>query len=275
MQGINQTTVLRAVFQACEFLNPEDRGGAHADVLAIDPLRLGDTLVRLARLGPTDPFAEAVRELAAGLGERFLLKRGKIEDFRMQLVGSRANVLPRDRISHAFGPYGYNVLPTVDKALIDAHEAAREIPYLGCGAPEDLLAPDIIGQLQDALLRREQPTALPPTRAGLFLRFLDEVEERHADLTLYSLLQEDIYFKGKVDSFDDLASFQRFVRTNPLTRTMEDQLEDFFSSPITVGLRDTVRWAMGSRHPDLGWERARQTLMRAFERHQQENFLPA
>ena len=275
MNTIGQTSVLRAVYESCEFLNPEAHGGAHADVMVIDPQRLGNALRKLRSVDAGDPFAGALEELSTRLADRFLLKRGKIEDFRMQLVGPRENVLPRDRISHAFGPYGYNLLPTVEKTLIDAHEAAREIPYLGYGEPDKLLAPDIIGQFCHAVNLRESPTNLPPTDAGLFLNLLDEVEGNDVELTLYDILERDSYFKAQCRSFDELRTFQDAVRTNPLTRVMDDQLEAFFSAPITVGVRDTVRFALGSRHPGLGWESARQTIMNSFERQRTENFLPA
>ena len=275
MKPIGQTSVLRAVYESCEYLNPDAPGGAHADVMVIDPQRLGIGLRKLRGVTEVDPFGGALEELATKVSERFLLKRGKIEDFRMQLVGSKENVLPRDRISHAFGPYGYNLLPTVEKTLIDAHEAAREIPYLGYGDAEKLLAPDIIGQFCHAVNQRESPTGLPPTEAGLFLNLLDEIEGNDVELTLYDILDRDAYFKGRCRDFTELRAFQDFVRTNPLSRVMDDQLEAFFSAPITVGVRDTVRFAMGSRHPDLGWESARQTIMSSFERQRTENFLPA
>ena len=275
MKPIGQTSVLRAVYESCEYLNPDSPGGAHADVMVIDPQRLGAGLRNLRGVAPGDPFGGALEELATRLADRFVVKRGKIEDFRMQLVGSKENVLPRDRISHAFGPYGYNLLPTVEKTLIDAHEAAREIPYLGYGEADKLLAPDIIGQCSHAVNRRESPTALPPTEAGLFLSLLDEVEGNDVEQTLYDILERDSYFKGRCRNFSELRAYQDFIRTNPLSRVMDDQLEAFFSAPITVGVRDTVRFALGSRHPELGWEAARQTIMSSFARQRTENFLPA
>ncbi len=192
----------------------------------------------------------------------------------MQVVGSSVNKLPRALVSYAFGPFGYNLAPTVEKVLVDSHEACREIPYFGFGERSRVLAPDILGWLGQVVGRGRVPGPLAPPEDDLFVSFMDEVDGNHLRLSLYDVLAGDPYFKGKVGSYADLVEYQRFVRRNPLTRNMEELLSSFFQAPITVGVRDTVRWALGSRHPDIGWDKARETIFRCFERHGGESFLP-
>jgi len=262
------------VSRASHYLNPNAKGGAHADVLAISPEMLAAELSGLpGRNGQS--LSRGVAERAAdAVGQRFLLKRGKIEDFEMQVVGSSVNKLPRALVSYAFGPFGYNLAPTVEKVLVDSHEACREIPYFGFGERSRVLAPDILAWLGGTVARGRLPGPLAPPEDDLFLSFVDEVGGDHLRMSLYDVLSGDPYFKGKVGSYDELVDYQRFVRRNPLTRNMEELLSSFFQAPITVGVRDTVRWALGSRHPDIGWDKARETIFRCFDQHGEESFLP-
>jgi len=240
--------------------------------LEIDPERLGEELAVLAG-GERDEFSDSLYDMAAQIAERFIVKRGKIDDFSMQIVGSSPNVLPRSMVSHALGPYGFNLHPTVEKILIDTKEAVREIPYLAFGPQERILAPDVLSQLKQAYAAGAAPEDfMAPT--PLFLSFLDEMEDDNLHQSVYDILTEDKYFRGKVGSFDELVDFQRFVRNNPMTRQMEDLLAPFFQAPISVGVRDTVRWALGSRHPEIGWDKALETIHTCFASHGEENFLP-
>ena len=266
--------LLRAVSRSGHYLNPNAKGGAHADVLAISPDVLAVELGALPGRGGRRLTEEVAREAAEAIGRRFILKRGKIDDFEMQIVGSRTNKLPRALVSYAFGPFGYNLAPTVEKVLVDSHEACREIPYFGFGERSRVLAPDILGWLGRTVERGRVSGPPEPPEDDFFLCFMDEAEGNHIRLSLYDVLADDPYFKGKVLSFSDLVEYQRFLRRNPLTRSMEELLASFFQAPITVGVRDTVRWALGSRHPDIGWDRARETIFRCFERFGEESFLP-
>jgi hypothetical protein len=274
MGNVKLTSVLRSVVRACDYLNPASKGGAHTDVLAIDGRRLAQELAALGRVSPRDPFRARLEELAERLSRRFILKRGKIEDFRMQLVGSGENEIPRSLMSHAFGPVGYNLLPTVEKTLSGSSEAAREIPWFAFGERDEVLAPDVLARLAEVLRSRRVPRDVLAPEDDLFLCFLDEVEERHVRQSVYDLLTADPRFSARAGSWEELREFQHFVRANPLTREMEDRLAQFFSAPITVGVRDTIRWAMGSRHPEMGWDKARETIVSAFAAQGEESFLP-
>lgn len=272
---ITQTDLLGAVARSCDYLDPETKGGAHTDVMVVDSRRLTDELAAVAGLSAGDPFVEKLEAMSEAVAERFIVKRGKIEDFTMKVVGPRENVIPRDLMSSAFGPHGYNLLPTVEKVVTGCSEAAREVPYFAFGPRQEILAPDVLGQLQKALANRRTPRGFLKPDTDLFLSFLDEAADNNIQQSVYDVLTEDGYFKGSAGSFEELEEYQKFVRHNPLTREMEDSLSPFFDAPITVGVRDAVRWAMGSRHPEMGWETARETILACFASRGGENFLPA
>jgi hypothetical protein len=273
MSRLGHTEILRAVMRSCGYLNPESKGGAHADVLAIDGERLAVELLHLARVRAGSPFAAEMREMARRLAARFIVKKGKVEDLAMQVIGSQDNRVPRARVAHAFGPFGFNVHPTIEKVIIDAKEAVRQLPYFAVGPEERVLAPDVLGQLGQALNQRCIPERFLKPESDTFLYFLDQPGTA-LERSVYSLLDEDRYFRGSIRNFRELAKFQRFVRGNPLTREMEDALQAFFQAPITVGVWDTIRFAMGSRHPELGWEKARQAIQQCFENQKKESFVP-
>ncbi len=272
---VSQTTLLGAVARSCNYLDPETKGGAHTDVMVVDPERLTEELSAVAGISADEPFVEKLSAMSDALAERFIVKRGKIEDFAMKVVGPRENVIPRDLMSSAFGPHGYNLLPTVEKVVTGCAEAAREVPYFAFGDRSEILAPDVLGQLQKGLANRRKPRGFLKPKTDLFLSFLDEAGDNNIEQSVYDVLTDDGYFKGTAGSFEELVDYQKFVRHNPLTREMEDSLSTFFDAPITVGVRDAVRWAMGSRHPEMGWETARATILASFDSRGTENFLPS
>ena len=275
MTRFSKTDILTAVVRAADYLDPHSTGGAHTDVLQIDGDALQAQLAKMAELAPDHVSTPKIAAMARQVADRFILKRGKVDDFVMKVVGPKENVIPRDLMSRTFGPYGYNLMPTVEKVISGTQEAAREVPYFGFGDRQVLLAPDVLEQLARGLSNGRRPRGFLKPDGDLFLSFLGDANEADVELTLYDLLTSDPYFKGKVESFHDLVSYQQFIRTNPITREMEQQLVHFFDSPITVGIRDTIRWAMGSRHPDFGWEKGRETILKAFEARGDECFLPA
>ena len=267
--------MLAAVSRAADYLDPNSSGGAHTDVMRIDADALSAGLAGLAGLERGDPAHAKLEGMARQVADRFILKRGKVEDFVMKVVGPRENRIPRDLMSRTFGPFGYNLMPTVGKVVTGSQEAAREIPYFAFGDRQTVLAPDVLRQLSKGVKNRRRPRNFLKPEGDLFLSFLSDSGEPEQQQTVYDLLSSDPYFKGRVESFDDLTTYQRFVRSSPITREMEGQLSTFFDAPITVGVRDVVRWAMGSRHPNLGWDKARETIKTAFGSHGDENFLPA
>ena len=244
--------------------------GSHTQVYAFESARLGELLQEWAgRLGADHEARERVRRYAEGIARRFLLKIGNIQEYVIKLSGGRESLIRRSLMSETFGPVGYNLAPSRDKARLDAREAVREIPYFAFGPSEDQFAPDI---LEDLRRLRQGPVRARPPDPPPFL--IEEGREGRRALDVYRILQDDPYFLPRIHGFDDLERFQRFLREQPLDAVLRERLAAFFEAPMTVGVRDVLRWLQGSRHPDLGWKTAEQVIRTCFDRFGTESFLP-
>ena len=255
---------LHALMSATEPMSESGEGGSHTDVLKFDPVKLRQAVMRC--LG-VDALPAAAERLVGELSERYLVKKGKIHYFSMPLLGSEQNHIRRGVVSDAFGPLGYNLMPTYEKTMLDAHEAARVIPYFGSGERSQFFAPDFVAWLGDAGAHADVPDNPDATFVRTTMR---SAPLRH---TAYDLLRGDEYFHGRIDGATELGEFQQFVRRAPLIPAMQEKLADFFEAPITVGWRDALRWMRGSRHPHMPWEEARGVIEHCFERFGRENFL--
>ena len=262
----NHERFLRAILDSSRWLMPDSSGGAHTEVLQIDGELLAKKLAPMA----SDPAAKRrLGELAREIGDRFLLKRGKIREISMQLVGDRESTVPRSTVSYAFGPVGYNIHPSLEKTRIDVADAVRQLPYFGVGNREDQFAPDFLDALSRAALGDERPLGL--ARGDPFLIRMDSRGSGRS--TVYDIAGSDPYFQGDCGSWRKLRRLQDGIRSEPLSKGMEDRLRPFFDAPITVGWRDLLRYAKGSRHPEFGWGRARELILDAFNRWGDECFL--
>ncbi|MFH1529155.1 MAG: hypothetical protein ABIK09_00295 [Pseudomonadota bacterium] len=261
----NREHLLRMIMESSTWFIEGSTGGAHTEVRRID----GDALA--ARLGPLAVgrrAREQVDAVAQEIAGRFLLKRGKIREFHMQLLGPRENAVPRSTISYAFGPVGYNLHPSLEKTRIDVADAVRQIPYWGAGNRDAQLAPDLLDVIRRTLGGEERDLA--PTRAD---PFLVDLTNARANESIYDIAGRDPYFREPCAGWRDLHRIQQGIRKTPLSREMEDRLRKFFDAPITVGWRDVLRYAKGSRHPNLGWTAARDLISDAFGRWGEECFL--
>jgi len=271
MHELDTMSILRGLMSASEHLDPNSKGGAHTEVFKFDKTRLEQMLEEWIRIGGKDPSGRRgeIERFAEDLSSRYLLKRGNIKHFVMKLGGKEESVIDRGDLSDIFGSVGYNLLPSFDKTVQDATEASREFPYFSYGSPSSQFAPSIPDVVQAFVSGRIH--SLPNgDEAGVFL--VHTVEARR-DLTVYEILQEDPYFKNAPSDFKELVILQANIRKNPIDRAVEERLRNFFSSPITVGVRDTIRWFIGSRHPAISWEDAREIILDCFEKHGEENFL--
>jgi len=244
-------------------LTGDGQEGSHTDVLRFDADAVAGGLAGLPEA--RDPERDA--RLAAWIAERYLVKKGKIQYFAQPLLGSEPTRIRRSTVSWVFGPLGFSVLPTFEKVMADATEAARVMPYLGHGPLDGHVAPDLVDALETGC-GDEGPA--PNRQAVLVRTFLDGADLKE---TAFRILDADPFFHDPVVDANGLAEFQRYVRRNPLTPAMEERFAAFFESPLTVGVRDTLRWMKGSRHPRMPWERARGFLRRAFDRWGHESFI--
>ena len=260
---MNDYARLQTLMRATRPLNESGEGGAHTDVLKFD----ADLLERtLAKRVPKGGLTRQHERLIESLSEHYLVKKGKIDYFTMPLVGKGPNALRRSVLSWAFGRAGYNFMPSFEKTLIDATEAIRLVPYFGYGNAQRFFAPDFV-----SWLGAEEGSRDHENTQGTFLRaILRDVDSRWS---AFELLGRDDYFHARADSHETLHDFQRFVRHNPFVPEMEEKLADFFEGPITVGIRDTLRWTQGSRHPRMSWEKARSLMEGCFDRHGHESFV--
>ncbi|MBI4701968.1 MAG: hypothetical protein HY744_12590, partial [Deltaproteobacteria bacterium] len=176
---------LHALLGATEPLGPAGEGGSHTDVLRFDAGRLRRAVADAsgqAELGP------GLERLVTELAEGYLVKKGKIDLFSMPLVGRESSHLRRPLVSHAFGPVGYNLMPTFEKTVQDATEAVRLVPYFGFGPPSGFCAPDFLAWLRDP----PRDDAVPANDAALFLRTACGGDE--LGRSAYELLADDEYF---------------------------------------------------------------------------------
>ncbi len=237
-------------------------------VFALDGKRLGDLLADLA--GQRGGDREQARRLGEAIASRYLLKVGNIHEYVVKLSGGRESVIRRHLMSETFGPVGYNLAPSRDKVHLDAREAVREIPYFAFGPPEAQFAPDLLEEIRAVLSRNPaRPKPGPPP----FLIEEGNGGERSV-LDVYRILNEDPYFEGRIQGLHDLVRFQRHLRERPMDAAMRERLAAFFEAPMTVGVRDVLRYLEGSRHPKIGWESAERTIRRCFDAFGTETFLP-
>lgn len=256
---------LKAVVDSATFLNPQSDGGAHTDVLKIDSRLLSGQLRAMCADENLHPDLE---HLAGKISERFLLKRGKIKNFSMRIVGNKENILQRSTMSWAFGPVGFSLHPTVEKVVDDCTGAVRLIPYLGAGAREQQVAPDVLTAMEKAVSGR--PHELAPARGEPYISYL---QGNSPVSTIFQLIEQDPFFQARIGKWQEMKEHQIFMRRSPISRELADKLVAFFNAPITVGLHDLIRFANGSRHPDFGWEQARDLILECYDKWSTENFI--
>lgn len=242
--------------------------GSHTQVFAFEGL--GDLLAEVAGdRGADADGRERARRLGEEIGGRFLLKVGNIHEYVVKLSGGRESLIRRHLMSETFGPVGYNLAPGRDKVLLDAREAVREIPYFAFGPPEVQFAPDVLDEVRATLSGRPRRR-----RRGPPLFLIIEDRSGRTVLDVFRILGEDPYFQDRIQNQDDLVRFQTYLREHPVDTAMRERLAEFFDAPMTVGVRDVLRYLEGSRHPAIGWEVADRVIRECFDAFGTETFLP-
>ena len=260
MDSFDILNMIKPAFRAL----PKEAAGSHSKVFFIDPEHLGGIIADAA----APRGRNHARELGKTVGGRFLVKIGNIHDYVVKFSSDGESYIPRQYLCEAFGPGGYNLAPTPDKVRIDVQEAARQIPYIGFGPQDEQLAPDILGDISRCISGEGRRNSAD----GTFL--VQETALGTRRFSLLEILDEDPFFKSRIRSFAGLRRFQQYLRAHPIDSSSEKELGDFFNAPMTVGVRDVLRFLEGSRHPTLGWDRARKVIVDAFETHGNETFLP-
>lgn len=258
--------LLQAMRGAMHPLTPGEVGGSHTEVYAFDPKALRTAFEDLAAAHGGDPASAALE--ADRISARFLVKVGNIRQYVIKLRDGGASVIRRPLVSEAFGAAGYNLAPTIEKFEVDTREAVREIPYFGAGEVEAQFAPDLLDNARRVVTGQGRRRLADGTSS------IRETDDGRISKTAWDILAEDPYFKTTVSDFAALRRFQDYLREHPLDLATTERLQSFFDAPITVGVRDVLRYLEGARHPTLGWERASEVIRSCFAAHGAENFLP-
>lgn len=270
---INAHAVCHAIYQAVYSLTPGWESGSHTLIFAIDPQRLSTVLTKIVhnRAGneSTAPNTE-IHAWCRDFCSRFLFKVGRTDNFTMRLGSARPVEIPRAMVSEVFGRIGYSLFPSWSKTLSDSLEAAREIPYFFYGNPHDLCVFPVDEVIRKLLSGQLAPLITGDAR-GVFL--VADTPMRSERRSLYDFLASDPYAKNPIKNEMDLVQTIHHLRQEPLSQEVVRHLQEFFDAPITVGVRDTLRWLNGARHPNLDWKEAREIIETCFERHRHEDFL--
>ncbi len=271
---VDAHAVCHAFHQAVYSLTPGREAGSHTMIFALDPQRLSAVLTEMVRSREGEETAArrapAIDAWCRDFCRRFLFKVGRTDNFTMRLGSSKPLEIPRAMVSEVFGGIGYSLFPTWRKTHSDSLEAAREIPYFFHGNPRDLFLFPVDDVVRDLLAGRPVlPLAGDPS--GIFL--IAHTAMRRERLSLYDLLASDPYAREPVADEDAFVQRMRRLREEPLSEDVVRHLQGFFDAPITVGVRDALRWLNGARHPEIGWKEAREIVEACFARHRHEDFL--
>ena len=263
-----------AFYASVYSLTPGRESGSHTEIFAMDPERLATVLVNFVHdsegAGAAAHRAGAIHAWCETFAGRFLFKVGRTSNFTMRLGGAQPVEIPRAVVSEVFGGIGYSLFPTWRKTVSDSTEAAREVPYFFMGEPRDLF----LFPVDDAvrrLLAGLEPLPITGDDASLFL--IRETHVGHERISFYEVLGRDPYATQQIPDRRALVARLAHLRNEPFSDAVVTHLREFFDAPITVGVRDTLRWLNGARHPDMNWDQARALIESCFERHRDENFL--
>ncbi|MBN2725559.1 MAG: hypothetical protein JXR95_15950 [Deltaproteobacteria bacterium] len=271
--NLSSREIISGIFQAVYSLTPGRDPGSHTEIFALDSDRLCDVLISWVEketgTRPAKKHFSRIKTFSDYFSSRFLLKVGRTDNFTMRLGGRAPLEVPRSLVSEIFGNIGYSLFPTWRKTVMDSTEASREIPYFYNGNGYNLFFPNLCEFIRE-LLENKIEYFPDGSLEGEFLFKSTEDEEAW---NLFRLLAQDRYSENNIDNMDQLRLLSDAIRANPLDRKTTEILRNFFNAPITVGVRDAIRWLSGARHPKMKWDEARQIISDCFEKHGAENFL--
>lgn len=232
--------------------------------MSLDEEKLTRSLMSLSPK-TTAGLRKNLKAFAADFCERFSLRVSQTRDLEFTL-GREKIKMPRYLAAQALGALGENLLFSRRKARQTGQESARELAYLAYGPLQDQSLAHPVSLVR-AVLDDKDSVYVDPI-------LLDEhgqlIERRWS---IFDLLKTDRFFERDISGEAELARFQQHLRDYPLDGNTALKLRDFFEKRATIGLRDTTRWALGSRHPWFGWNKARGILSECFENWGTENFL--
>jgi len=252
MSKIRERAVLRAIFQSAQVVHEDVRWRHYA----IDKSMLS---IRLRALGGAEIAPEA--EISDTLGLCVL----RTDALKFSILGFE-RAFERQSIAEGMGSAGVQFFPTRQSVNRTAFEAAREAAYFGYGD----ISSQFLACPLDSIKRQVWPEERAVLPEAVLLR--DLREGFSVSRSVCEVLSEDKYFPHAIDSLTTFATFQTQLRSAPLEGSLSEKLANFFNRRATIGIRDTIRWSLGSRHPWFDWKRANELIDEAFAKHAQDSF---
>ncbi len=203
-------------------------------------------------------------ELVTKLANRYGLVILRADPLKLKIYGFE-KAFDRQTIAEGMGAAGVQFFPTRQSASRAAFESGREVAYFGMGSFDSQFFNCPIAQIAHEI---DDSVEIP--ERGTILR--DIREEFSSNDSIFKVLTDDKYFNANLRDAEALAVFQKHLRTDPFSSDFVSKCKPFFDRRATIGVRDTMRWALGSRHPWFKWERAQTLISSAFETHQDTNF---
>lgn len=253
IQGRNEREVLRALFQSLKLEYEDVRWRRYGFDVARLCVRLSTPEHKVNRA----QVAQIVDHLSV-----FVLRSDAI---RLTVQGFEKK-FDRQSIAEGLGSAGVQFFPTHQSANRSAFESSREALYFGYGSlKEQFMACPIeaLCALREGREAKEEPNATV---------FRDLREGFETTRTVCEMLSQDCYFNGDASTPEKFVALQKQIRATALSGEVAEKLEFFFNRRMTIGVRDTLRWTLGARHPRFNWDRAKELLEGALERHQSDNF---
>ena len=171
----------------------------------------------------------------------------------------------RQSIAEGMGAMGVQFFPTRQSAMRSAYESAREVAYFGYGDFDAQCFACPVARLVSALTHDD-------TLPELGTIFRDIRAPFMANRAIFDILSRDRYFPFDMHDAETLIDFQKYFRQHPMSPEFVEKCSEFFNRRATIGVRDSIRWLLGSRHPWFDWQRARELIQSAFDLHGQTDF---
>ncbi|MBQ9244196.1 MAG: hypothetical protein IJ165_13435 [Proteobacteria bacterium] len=252
-QEVQQRKILRAFFHSAEMVDENIRWRRY---------RFNSKLLkRNLKTATGKTISETyIQEVTDRLGLTVL----RVDPLKLRVYGFERGV-DRQQIAEGLGSFGVQFFPTRQSASRSAFESAREAAYYGAGAFDAQFFECPIGHI---LSEVDSSFTAPPR--GTILR--DMREGFQEDDMVFDVLKKDSYFQASITDRASLESFQQQLRMMPCSPALIDKCSEFFNRKATIGVRDTMRWMLGSRHPWFDWKHAQELIEDSFSKHRTANF---
>ncbi|MBR4984767.1 MAG: hypothetical protein IKY83_03375 [Proteobacteria bacterium] len=252
-QEVQQRQILRAFFRSAEMVDENIRWRRY---------RFNQKSLKRHLKSVTDGKISDgyIHEITECLGLTVL----RVDPLKLRVYGFERG-FDRQQIAEGLGSFGVQFFPTRQSASRSAFESAREAAYYGAGAFDAQFFECPIGHI----LSEIDPTYEAPRRGTILRDMRDGFE---TDEVIFDVLKRDEYFQASINDEKSFEAFQQQLRQMPCSSDLIDKCSEFFNRRATIGVRDTMRWMLGSRHPWFAWKQAQELIESAFEKHRSANF---